>query len=229
MLSLVSLNFSKLMYLQEALLSITNAFEGTSFVNQSITSTAADYALDLFPKFGQVEADTAGLLYSGLGTRLFQVDAVQGECACLASIIHSTQLDMIIFTAIFICPTYSLLKAFPGRSFKGEFAIPPGLHGQDIVYYFPGTATPPFDNTEFIDAFAQSFTSFVISLDPNIKVDTTTITPEWNVWAVGNTEMLFNRTDAGDPEVHAVQTSNSLLERCLCVYSFLSSTLIHPA
>ncbi|KAJ7505614.1 Alpha/Beta hydrolase protein [Mycena galericulata] len=180
----------------EALLSITNAFEGTSFVNQSINSTAADYAFNLFPNLGRAQADAAGLLYSDLGTPLFQVDAVQGE-------------------SIFICPTYTLLKAFPGRSFKGEFAIPPGLHGQDIAYYFPGTAAPPFDNTAFIDAFAQSFTSFTISLDPNVKIDPTTITPEWNVWALGNSEMLFNKTDAGDPVVHAVETSTSLLERCL--------------
>ncbi|KAJ7149788.1 Alpha/Beta hydrolase protein [Mycena crocata] len=179
----------------EALLAVTNTFEGTIFVNQNTTLTPAEYACQLFPNFGQAQAAEAGARYAGLGTSLFQDNAIQGE-------------------SIFICPTYSLLRAFPGRSFKGEFAIPPGLHGNDGAYYFPGTSTPPFNNTTFINAFAQSFTSFAISLDPNVKVDTATITPHWNVWNNGNTKMLFNRTEAGQPVVHPITTSNALLGRC---------------
>jgi len=182
----------------QALLSVTNTFEGTAFVNQNVAVTASQYSLELFPGFGTVQADTVGELYAGLGTDQFQVNAVQGE-------------------SIFICPTYLLLNAFPGRSFKGEFAIPPGLHGNDVVYYFPGGGVPPFNNAQFIDAFAQSFTSFIINLDPNIKVDSTTITPHWNKFDVGNTEMLFNRTAAapGTPVVQPITTSSTLLERCL--------------
>ncbi|KAJ7470977.1 Alpha/Beta hydrolase protein [Mycena latifolia] len=180
----------------KALLSVTNTFEGTIFVNRSIASTAAQYAFDLFPNLDRGQADAVGALYSGLGTSIFQDNAVQGE-------------------SIFICPTYTLLRAFPGRSFKGEFAIPPGLHGSDIVYYFPGTSTPSFNNTAFINAFAQSFISFAISLDPNVKVDPATITPHWNLFDVGNTEMLFNETATGAPDVRAIKTSNALLERCL--------------
>jgi len=179
----------------EALLSVTNTFEGTAFVNQSVVVTAAQYSLNLFPGFGTTQANTVGTLYGGLGTQLFQVDAVQGE-------------------SIFICPTYYLLNAFKGRSFKGEFAIGTGLHGADVVYYFPGTSTPSFDNTAFIDAFAQSFTSFIINLDPNIKVDPTTITPPWATFNISNTEMLFNKTAAGVPVVQPITTSDALLERC---------------
>ncbi|KAJ6526943.1 alpha beta-hydrolase [Mycena vulgaris] len=179
-----------------ALLSVTNTFEGNGFVNQSIASTAAQYAFDLFPNLGRIQAATAGALYSGLGTSVFQDNAVHGE-------------------SIFICPTYTLLRAFPGRSFKGEFAIPPGLHGQDLAYYFPGTSTPPFNNAAFINAFAQSFISFAISLDPNAKVDPASITPKWDQFDFGNTEMLFNETDTGAPDVRAIKTSSALLERCL--------------
>ncbi|KAJ7692080.1 Alpha/Beta hydrolase protein [Mycena rosella] len=179
----------------EALLAVTNTFEGTAFVNQSVAVTAEQYSLDLFPKFGTVQADTVGTLYAELGSELFQVDAVQGE-------------------SIFICPTYYILSAFQGRSFKGEFAVPPGLHGNDVVYYFPGTSTPPFNNTAFVDAFAQSFTSFIINLDPNIKVDPATITPHWDIFDVNNTEMLFNKTVAGMPVVQPIRTSGALLERC---------------
>ncbi|KAJ6492420.1 alpha beta-hydrolase [Mycena vitilis] len=178
----------------EALLSVTNTFEGTSFVNQNVVVNATQYSLDLFPEFGTAQANTVGALYANTGNELFQVNAVQGE-------------------SIFICPTYYILNAFRGRAFKGEFAIPPGLHGNDVVYYFPGTSTPPFNNTAFINAFAQSFTSFITNLDPNIKVDPTTITPHWNLFEIGNTEMLFNMT-AGVPVVHPITTSNALLQRC---------------
>jgi hypothetical protein len=67
---------------QEALLSITNAFEGRSFVNESTAATAnaTKYALDLFPNLGSAQADEVGILYAGLGTPLFQTNAVQGEC-----------------------------------------------------------------------------------------------------------------------------------------------------
>ncbi|KAJ6463178.1 Alpha/Beta hydrolase protein [Mycena vulgaris] len=178
----------------EALLAVTNTFEGTIFVDQNTTVTAAQYSLNLFPGFGTAQAETVGELYADVGNQLFQVDAVQAE-------------------SIFICPTYYILNAFQGRSFKGEFAIPPGLHGDDLAYYFPRGSTPPFNNTDFINAFAQSFTSFVINLDPNIKVDPTTITPQWDLFEVKNTEMLFNMT-AGVPVVQPTATSDALLERC---------------
>ncbi|KAJ7732174.1 Alpha/Beta hydrolase protein [Mycena metata] len=179
----------------EALLAVTNTFEGTDFVDQSTgaTANATQYALNLFPDFGPAQADKVGALYAGLGTPLFQENAIQGE-------------------SIFICPTYFLLNAFNGRSFKGEFSIPPGLHANDVAYYWPTLSTPAFQNTEFINAFAQSFTSFAISQDPNIKVSAT-ITPKWSKWAVGHAEMNFNET-AGVPEVQPVKTSDALLERC---------------
>ncbi|KAJ6577951.1 Alpha/Beta hydrolase protein [Mycena capillaripes] len=179
----------------EALLSVTNTFEGTDFVDQNTgtTANATRYALDLFPGFGPAQADKVGSLYAGLGTPLFQVNAIQGE-------------------SIFICPTYFILNAFRGRSFKAEFAIPPGLHANDVAYYWPTLSTPPFQNTDFINAFAQAFTSFAISLDPSVKVEPT-ITPEWNKWDVGHIEMNFNET-AGVPAVRPVKTSNALLERC---------------
>ncbi|KAJ6477550.1 Alpha/Beta hydrolase protein [Mycena sanguinolenta] len=180
----------------EVLLSVTNTFEGTDFVDQATgaTANATQYALNLFPDFGPAQADKVGELYAGLGTPLFQENAVQGE-------------------SIFICPTYFLLSAFAGRSFKGEFAIPPGLHANDVAYYWPTLSTPPFQNTNFINAFAQSFTAFAISLDPNVKVSAT-ITPKWNKWAVGHTEMNFNETESGLPAVGPVATSKALLERC---------------
>ncbi|KAJ7743438.1 Alpha/Beta hydrolase protein [Mycena maculata] len=192
-----TLSFSEGKVNGEALLSVTNTFEGTLFVNQSTAATAnaTQYALDLYPNFGPAQANKVGSLYAGLGTQVLQERAIIGE-------------------SWLICPTYYMLRAFAGRSFKGEFAIPPGTHASDVLYYFPELLTfQPFNNTAFVDAFAQSFTSFAISLDPNIKV-APTITPRWNKWDVGQSEMLFNKTDDGEPVVTPVVTSGALLERC---------------
>ncbi|KAJ7928409.1 Alpha/Beta hydrolase protein [Mycena leptocephala] len=145
----------------EAILAVTNAFEGTNFVDQSASVSASQYSLDLFPRFSTLQAATVSFLYGNLGPELFQVNAVQGE-------------------SIFICPTYYLLNAFPGRAFKGEFAIPPGLHGGDLALH---------------RRFCAVFHLFIINLDPNIKVDPTTITPHWNTFnVIQHTEMLFNQT-----------------------------------
>ncbi|KAJ7627839.1 Alpha/Beta hydrolase protein [Mycena polygramma] len=166
------------------------------------TANATQYSLNLFPDLGAAQADKIGALYASLGTPIFQENAVMGE-------------------SIFICPTYLLLDAFAGRSFKGEYAIPPAFHVVDAEYYFPSLLVdfpeiviPIFNNTAFIDAFAQSFISFAISLDPNIKLDPSTITPKWSRWNAGKTEMLFNKTDTDLPLVWAARTSDALLKRC---------------
>ncbi|KAJ7183590.1 alpha beta-hydrolase [Mycena filopes] len=187
----------------KAVLSVTNAFEGTIFVNQTAPANATQYALDLFPYFTPAQAKEVGVLYAGLGSPAFQNSAVMGE-------------------SIFICPTYVLLRAFSGRSFKGEFALPPAIHGEDVLYYYPsviidvpGLPFTPNNNTDFSDAFARSFISFAISLDPNIKVESS-ITPPWNTWKpkVGATEMLFNVTEGGAAVVDAFETAGALLKRC---------------
>ncbi|KAJ7462907.1 hypothetical protein FB451DRAFT_1562362 [Mycena latifolia] len=134
---------------KKALLSVTNAFEGTIFVNQS-TANATQYALDLYPNFGHAQADRVGLLYSALGS--------SGATPCTESVWQSSS------------------------SSHGRF--------YDVVYLL------------------------AISLDPNIQVDSTTITPPWRKWSFGQTEMLFNKTDADVPDVRPVRTSDALLERC---------------
>jgi len=180
----------------KALLSITNANEGVIFVNQaSPFPNTTLYASTLYPKFGSEQADETAELYASLGTVLAQEDMIMGD-------------------SIFICPTYYLLNAFPRNSWKGEFAIPPALHGNDLVYYFPGTSTPPFNNTQFLAAFRGAFMSFIVSQNPNDKISPT-ITPSWDVYSLKNkTEMLFNQTIDDLPDVHTDITDDGLLERC---------------
>ena len=67
---------------QGSLLSVTNTFEGTIFVDQNTSATVqvADYVSQLFPNFGNPEINAAAAQYAGLGTNIFQVDAIMGEC-----------------------------------------------------------------------------------------------------------------------------------------------------
>ncbi|KAG6830004.1 hypothetical protein H0H92_002695 [Tricholoma furcatifolium] len=190
----------------EIALSVTNAFEGELFINPDTPTDVdvANYVAQLFPNFDESEIAATVSQYEGLGTGLFQVTAIMGE-------------------SIFICPSYFLQEAFGDHGFKAEFAVPPAIHGNDVAYYYISTNGPPlFNNTDFIKAFAQIFTDFAISLDPNDKVSST-ITPAWGRWE-GQTEMLFNRTESGLPDVRAIQTSSALLERCQFWRSVSAST-----
>ena len=108
--------------MQDAFLGVVNAFEGTDFVDQSISITAANYSLELFPNFGPAQARVVGALYAGLGTDQFQVNAVYGECECIVEL-ENGRLNYN-YLAILICPTYYLLNAFRGRAFKVGFSEP---------------------------------------------------------------------------------------------------------
>ncbi|KDQ25027.1 hypothetical protein PLEOSDRAFT_1047807 [Pleurotus ostreatus PC15] len=180
-----------------ALLAVTNTHEGNSFVDQSTaaTVTAADYALRLFPSIGAANAATIARLYAGVGAPIDQANAIMGE-------------------SIFICPTYFMLNAFPGTSFKGEFAVPNGSHGEDVAFYFTSSGPPAFNNPTFITAFSGAFMDFATALDPNRKIDSTNITPQWSRHLIRNAEMLFNRTVGGQPDIRAITTSSTLLQRC---------------
>ncbi|KAJ7275805.1 alpha beta-hydrolase [Mycena rebaudengoi] len=192
----------------KALLAVTNAFEGNIFVDPSIPATRniSEYAMALYPYLRPAQAEKVGALYAMSGTPLSQSAALYGD-------------------TVFMCPTYALLRAFSGRSFKSVFAILPGLHGRDLPYYFAHIGTdvplldfPVFNNTQFINAFAQSFTAFAISLDPNVKIDPDSITPRWDQYKSyydgGCTEMVFNKTEGDVPDVRAVKTQRNVLERC---------------
>ncbi|KAJ7587111.1 Alpha/Beta hydrolase protein [Mycena floridula] len=177
----------------KALLAVTNAFEGRIFVNSANPLNASEYARQLFPEFTTKETARTLSLYKDLGTNLDQDIAIYGE-------------------AILTCPAYYMLEAFRGRSFKGEYAVPPGNHAEDIPYYFPSGSSPVFNNTDFMKAFSHSFLSFAMFLDPNIKVEPT-ITPKWDKWT-SNEEMVFNVTAEGLPSVVPMTTDPALLERC---------------
>ncbi|KAG5350895.1 hypothetical protein C0989_008867 [Termitomyces sp. Mn162] len=65
----------------EALLAVTNAFEGFIFVDQSTagTVTTPEYVSQLFPKLGAQEIAEATAQYADLGAPIDQANAIQGE------------------------------------------------------------------------------------------------------------------------------------------------------
>ncbi|KAG2359255.1 Alpha/Beta hydrolase protein [Suillus spraguei] len=176
------------------LLSVTNSHEGNDFVNPSTTLDVADYVLTLFPNFGFAQAAGAATIYQKYGSNVNQANLVMGD-------------------SIFVCPTYYLLSAFGGRAWKGEFAIPPGLHGSDVAYYFT-SGLPPYNNSQFITAFSNSFMAMAMFETPDHRYTPGDITPSWSTWQDDLTEMKFNETFAGAPDVHTFKTDNALLERC---------------
>ncbi|KAG0691864.1 hypothetical protein DFH29DRAFT_1074177 [Suillus ampliporus] len=122
------------------------------------------------------------------------------------------QANLAISESIFVCPTYYLLKAFGERAWKGEFAIPPGLHGNDILYYF--TSGSAYNNSQFTTAFSNSFMAMVMHETPDDRYTPGDITPSWTSWRNGSTEMMFNETSAGVPDIYPFKTDIAVLERC---------------
>ncbi|KAK1234057.1 hypothetical protein PQX77_002751 [Marasmius sp. AFHP31] len=190
----------------DALYAVHNTNEGDIFVNQTAPPlSASQYAAKLFPKLTPEDTATVAELYADLGSDLTQENLIMGE-------------------AIFVCPTYFFADAFQNHTYKAEFVIPPALHGMDSSYYWPsllvlnpGTilASPiTFNNTDFIDAFAQAVISFTISLDPNVKVDPSNITPPWDLYSLSTKEMVFNKTAEDVPNIRPVETNKDLLARC---------------
>ncbi|KAI0688126.1 cephalosporin esterase [Cytidiella melzeri] len=184
----------------ERLLMVTNTFEGTLFVdaNFSAEMTVAEYVTQLFPDFNENEVNDAVAQYSNvssLDTTIDKTIAIMGE-------------------SIFICPTYLLLQSFKGPAFKAEFAIPPGVHGLDLEFYYVNGSAPTYPNPQFHASFAGAFMGFGKFGDPNVHPVPQIITPEWKLYEHRNTEMLFNRTEDFKPDIRAITTDPALLKRC---------------
>ncbi|KAG7095880.1 hypothetical protein E1B28_006569 [Marasmius oreades] len=179
---------------------VSNSHEGDMYVNNATTPlSAGSFASQLFPTLKSKQMAEIDSMYKDLGSPLDQENLLVGE-------------------SLFICPSYFLLEAFKGASYKAEFAVPPAGHLNDIPYGFPSSSealTPVnFDNPAFIDSFAQSFVSVACYLDPNVKMSSTSITPPWSAYHPNNIEMVFNKTADNQPDIHPASSDIGLLERC---------------
>lgn len=107
------------------LLAVTNTFEGTTFTLPTKTNVT-DFVRQLFPTFSVQQINKAVSYYTALNATLpealDQSIAVMGECLYVSSPLDVPSHFKII-TANFICPTYSLLKAFNGKSWKVSISI----------------------------------------------------------------------------------------------------------
>ncbi|KAJ8594571.1 alpha/beta-hydrolase [Rhizopogon salebrosus TDB-379] len=178
----------------DLLLAVTNTHEGKTFVDQSMTLDIADYISTLFPNFGPAQAAGAAKIYQDLGNNV-------------------NQANLAVAESIFVCPTYLLLEALGEQAWKGEFALPPALHGSDMAYYFTSHG-PAYKNPQFITSFSNSFMAMAMYGTPQHRYNSRDITPPWNPWSDGSAEMIFNKTSAGVPDVYTSQTDIHLLERC---------------
>ncbi|KAJ6585087.1 alpha beta-hydrolase [Mycena capillaripes] len=183
----------------DILLSMTNTNEGVIFVDQTVKYDVAEFVRNLFPLFGAEESNAAAAIYESVGSPLDQVNAIMEE-------------------SVYTCSTYLLLDAFAGKSYKGQYAIPPALHGQDAINYFPSidflNITLIYNNTAFINAFSEVFFSFAANLDPNEKLRPSIVPvwPKW--WPTAKTEMVFNKTELDLPHITPAKASSALLKRC---------------
>ncbi|KAF9223756.1 alpha/beta-hydrolase [Gyrodon lividus] len=98
--------------------------------------------------------DYAAHMYRDMGSSLYQVVAVMSD-------------------SIFVCPTYYLLEAFPGRPFKAGTPIFPSLPSIHMCFCDP----PPYNNTQVLNALTQTFMAFAMSSNVNAKCDPTNVTP----------------------------------------------------
>ncbi len=133
-------------------MSITNSNEGALFVNASTADTVvvSQYLKDLFPLLKNDSVDTAVNLYAGLGTPIEQVTTIMAECKWIIFLrrtyisIHISHLCMpYVLSARGVRrarfqskPSSGVFEELIPPPPQGEFAIPPGGHGNDVQYYF---------------------------------------------------------------------------------------------
>lgn len=95
-----------------------------------------------------------------------------------------------------------------------------------MAYYFISRPTRAFNHPSFLTSFPESYLSFVISQDPNVKLSQGDIKPPWSKFGYGGgerlagREMMFNRTEAGELDITEVATDGGLAERCRYVWEY---------
>ncbi|TFL04269.1 Alpha/Beta hydrolase protein [Pterulicium gracile] len=193
------------------LLAITNSDEGYPLVlgiNGNLT--LAEYTRNYFHQLSVDEAERVAGMYEGPGKTTFErISQIQAE-------------------AVFVCPSLLLLDSFTKSrkpAWKGQFAVTPGWHAQDVSYYFKGLsliigAPPVFEADGFVDSFARPFLNFAVLGDPNTQVDKSVQkNPHWPQYQhkkASLREMYFGQSEDGERADVGVRDvdSEGLLERC---------------
>lgn len=69
-------------------------------------------------------------------------------------------------------------------------------------------------NSTFQASFAGSFLGFTKWGSPNYHPVSADVTPHWDFYESGSTEMLFNMTATNETIIHTITTDAGLVKRC---------------
>ncbi|CAE6491014.1 unnamed protein product [Rhizoctonia solani] len=184
----------------EQLISLHNANEGQIFISQDTNSTIQSLIVGFFPRLSQQNITAVEDVYRDFAS----------DNASEADNTYKMQ-TMVLAESIFVCPSFWLADAFPKTSYKGQFAVPPAVHGLDLSVYFPDIGYPIALPVQPISrSLTQSFMG-----SPNNNPMNQSINPDWAKYdPVNPKEMIFNVTESGvaDPEVEKVDSG--LRHRC---------------
>ncbi|KAE9401270.1 alpha/beta-hydrolase [Gymnopus androsaceus JB14] len=206
----------------QALLAVTNTNEGVLFVDQTgvVMNTSVD-AGELFPNFGPEQDDEAAKQYVGVGNSILEeIDAIMGDLSKLLSSgcfppenFNAFKENLLFLRLLMKWTSFSISLSKP-QSFP-LYLQANAISTPLLALSRSDTGRLIFPNASFSAAFSQSFLSFVISLDPNDKLDPAhDITPPWKMFFNGNTEMIFNITVDNQADVHPIVRGEAFLERC---------------
>jgi hypothetical protein len=73
--------------------------------------------------------------------------------------------------------------------------------------------------------------TFAVSLDPNDKINSSSVLPQWDQWTDSHTELVFNVTETGQTNLSTITTDEAVLDRCryeplLYLYNVTSDSAI---
>ncbi|GME30804.1 alpha/beta-hydrolase [Neofusicoccum parvum] len=105
-----------------------NANEALTFTDPRINSTTS-YAAFLHAAFPDISAAAAAHVEDALYPPVF--DGSRGYATGFQRAVRT------VADAAFACNAFYLASAFANASYAWEFAVPPGIHGQDTSYIFP--------------------------------------------------------------------------------------------
>ena len=232
---------------------MSNKNEGYIHVNSNQTLPIADYVSRLFPEMTSLQVQEAASVYEEYGTPVEQAIMAMGDCEpcnLLLKILGYTPFSSCSHLCL---PDVQLARDIRGSFVEGQFAQSvslwfDGRRRDSLLSYprimlktFPTTSTgtpsscpshrildalhspvnsPPYKHRKLV---FESIMSFAKYYDPNTKFDPTDITPHWDEYADGQTEMLFNRTEAGEAVAVPFETDPSLLRRCAYVFASLKT------
>ncbi|KDN49778.1 hypothetical protein RSAG8_01843, partial [Rhizoctonia solani AG-8 WAC10335] len=191
----------------EKLISLHNVDEGRIFVAQAGDSKVQTWITGQLPDLSPENVTAV--------EKAYQVFASSN--ATEADNVYKIQ-TLIFGEALFVCPSFWLIDAFPKNGYQGLFAVPPSLHSLDLNVYFPGSSSiqpaQPFSQS-LIQSFMGALVSFILTGTPNNNPMNKTINPNWPVYDAQSPKgMTFGVTASGAADTKFEAVNSALRQRC---------------